>query len=712
MAILGFGALLSVIFYMLAGKTAAVILLCTLLAADVLFCILHAYRVCRIVLLITAAAVCAALAFFWQESAKVAPSMQLLGQTVLLDGEVGAVPENEESGRFLLLERCRINGTQTKLKIKLYGKTLPQAQIGDTVTAGQADIFAAAGENEFYYHTLSEGCWLRAYAEAPQVTDAGNPAPIYRIRRFSHSVSARLFSSLGAQDGSIAAALLLGNGDALSSAFRTKLRVSGASHMFAVSGMHLSLWSAVLFFILRKRIKSRLLPNVATILFVLFYVIITGFSPSVMRAGVMMILVYSGKILKRQSDPINSLGIAALLLLGGNIYLAGNISFLLSFTAMLGIIILFPSFRSERTKKDTKPILAARKGSDTVLMSLSVLLTTAPVSAFFFGSISLLSPLSSILCSAPVAFVILSAFFGLCIGYVPFLSRWAMVLCGAGCKAIDTCVSFLARFDFCVCPVKIRDLCIWYAATAAVMIVVYFRFGRERKKVILSLLSCVILLLTVQIAVSIANRNITEIHIPACGNETSISVTEGNGVWCAQIGVGSSYDTVQKTERFYKTKAIISPDLLVLPRDSAAEAGNLKYYLSVPPAHIYTAGAPELLQGTMNVSQADSFTLELPKGVIYENRTSSLTSAGLLKNSSIKIVFSFYPGGDFQELPQEYKTGTYLICRGGLPANIDRNNFETVIVLSNKTARELQLPEGVFTTADLGDITIKTSVSR
>ena len=710
MAVMGFSALLSVLFFMLAGKTAAIILICILFAADFLLGILHAYKACRFLLLITAAAVCAALSFFWHVTAVVAPSAKLLGQTVRLEGTVGALPEGYESENSILLENCVINNTETKLNVMLSSGDPLDARIGDTVLAEHADIFAFASDNEFYYHALSEGCWLRAYTYSLSVTGR-NTDLTYKIRRFSHSVCMRLFSALGLEDGSIAAALLLGKSNALSALFRKELRICGASHLFAVSGMHLSLWASLLFFILRKRGRSRWLPNLITILFVLFYIVITGFSPSVMRAGVMMTVLLIGRIIRRQSDPVNSLGIAALLLLSANIYLAGNISFLLSFTAMLGILIVFPSFRMERNQDDAAPKRAGKKIADVLTVSLCVLLTTVPVSAFFFGSVSLLSPVSSLLCTLPVAFVILSAFFGLCFGYIPFLSKLIFFLCGCGCKTISACVERLSRFDFCVCPVKMRDIMIWYTATAVLLLIVYFCFGRKKQKVILALLGCVSVLLAVQSVRALAGIGKAEIHIAAAGNETCVCVTSGNGAYSILIGVGSEYDTVRNVIDYFSSKGITTPDTLILPRDSAAEAGNLKYFLTPPPELICSAGTPALLKNTDHVQYADSFTLDLPQGFTYENSTTALFSAGLLETGALKIVFSFYPGGDFQNVPKAFTEGDYLICRGGIPKNADPEKYGTVIVLSDKTAAQLQLPAGAVTSAELDDLTIKTSVS-
>ncbi len=66
---------------------------------------------------------------------------------------------------------------------------------------------------------------------------------------------------------------------------------------------------------LRARAKTKKWANLGAAAFVLFYAALTGFSPSVLRAGIMLLAVFGGRVLKKAADPLNSLGLAAALLL-------------------------------------------------------------------------------------------------------------------------------------------------------------------------------------------------------------------------------------------------------------------------------------------------------------------------------------------------------------------------------------------------------------
>lgn len=121
---------------------------------------------------------------------------------------------------------------------------------------------------------------------------------------------------------------------------RQDFRDSGISHLLAVSGTHIVILTGFVMLLLR-RLKGKIwIKNLIAAGFVFFFMALTGFTPSVVRAGIMMLVVLFGGILRRQSDPLNSLGLSALLLTVPNPYAAAGIGLLMSFSATLGIILL------------------------------------------------------------------------------------------------------------------------------------------------------------------------------------------------------------------------------------------------------------------------------------------------------------------------------------------------------------------------------------
>ncbi len=714
LAIAGLTAVCAVLFCMFTNSLTASILALLLLLAAFIFCLLRKNQSARFFLTISVVFILFSTLFFYKEQCVVAPTQALIDQTVSVTGIVYEAPKKKDNSTLIMLENCAINGRETKLKISLYCKSYDPPKIGDVFFAEEAEFFAAAEDGEFYYHTLSGGNWLKAYTRLAVFTGKTETSLVYKIKNLREQISKTLISNMEEENGAIAAALLIGDKSSLSGAFTSKMRIAGASHLFAVSGMHLSIWTGVIFLLLRKRSRIQILPNLISILFVLIYIPLTGFSPSVVRAGLMLILVFFGKIIRKQSDSLNSLGIASLMLLAQNVYLAGNISYLLSFASTWGIITLSSRFSLAGSTGIKKYALAKRTVGwfwNTLFTSLIAIVFTLPVVGFFFGGISLLSPISTIVCTLPVQFVMVSSLSALCYSTIPVLGPALFKVCGFGCETIRFFINKLSALDFCTRPIHLKTLLTWYLVTGVILILLYYLKGKRPKLVLTALLTSAAIMLCVQIADVVRVKNTAFIYVPANGNTTEILFhVNGNG-FAAQIGTGQNYSSHEKLRNYYNSNGIATLDALIIPRISTPENGNAARLLPVAKA-VYSAKNNEMLTGLNgNVAQSDCFTLKLANTFTYINRAVGTYYGGILESEAVKIVFSFYPGGDFTQADASMKSGDYLICRGGIPKGLDPDRFATVYVLSNKTAKELSLPPGILTTADTGDIIINASAS-
>jgi hypothetical protein len=336
---------------------------------------------------------------------------------------------------------------------------------------------------------------------------------------------------------------------------------------------------------------------------------------------------------------------------------------------------------------------------------------TLPVVGFFFGSISLLSPISTLACTIPVEISMISSLLALCYSTIPVLGPALFKVCGFGCGTISFLINKLAAFDFCIRPIRLNILLIWYFVTGAILILLYYLKGKHREPVLTALMLSAALLLCVQIVGVLSVKNTACIYVPANGNTTSILLhVNGNG-FTAQIGAGDDYASHDKLQDYCNSHGIVKLDTLIIPRISTAENGYTEKLISVSKS-IYSAENNETLMGLEdNTTFADCFTLKLANSFTYTNFAVDAYSGGILESKTIKVVFSFYPGGDFSDADKSLKSGDYLICRGGIPKGLDPDNFAAVYILSDKTAEDLSLPPGILTTADTGDFIINTSAS-
>ncbi|WP_242927360.1 ComEC/Rec2 family competence protein [Pontibacter vulgaris] len=143
----------------------------------------------------------------------------------------------------------------------------------------------------------------------------------------------------------ISSALILGVKDDLDNSIRNVYAQTGTMHVLAVSGLHVGLIYGVLMLFLGRlgsTQRRRQLTAILVLAVLWLYAIMTGLSPSVLRAVVMFSLVTIAGAVQRQHNIYNTLAIAAFGLLFYNPYFLFDVGFQLSFLAVLGIVYLQP----------------------------------------------------------------------------------------------------------------------------------------------------------------------------------------------------------------------------------------------------------------------------------------------------------------------------------------------------------------------------------
>jgi len=190
-------------------------------------------------------------------------------------------------------------------------------------------------------------------------------------------------SGLDQEERGMVKALLLGIRDELDADQKQAFARSGTIHVLAVSGMHVGLVYAVLMALLGwwgMKSGARFGRGLLIILFLWGYAGLTGWSPSVLRATVMFTFFTVAEMSGRQTEPLNSLFGAAFVLLLWDPLMLFQLSFQLSFLAVLGILLFY------------KPILHLWQAPNTVMhyfwsltaVSLAAQVITTPLSLFMF----------------------------------------------------------------------------------------------------------------------------------------------------------------------------------------------------------------------------------------------------------------------------------------------------------------------------------------
>ncbi|MFP4471929.1 MAG: ComEC/Rec2 family competence protein [Bacteroidales bacterium] len=147
----------------------------------------------------------------------------------------------------------------------------------------------------------------------------------------------------------VVSAVLLGYDEYMEPELRDHYAGAGAMHVLCVSGLHVGIVFFILNFFLKgldRRRSTRILKMLLLLAGIWMYAMITGLSPSVMRAAVMFSLFAWREVRREKSNPYNILAASAFILLIANPYLITKIGFQLSYAAVLAIIALYrPVYR-------------------------------------------------------------------------------------------------------------------------------------------------------------------------------------------------------------------------------------------------------------------------------------------------------------------------------------------------------------------------------
>ncbi len=194
-------------------------------------------------------------------------------------------------------------------------------------------------------------------------------------------------SSFNPRYSSLMLGIVFGIKQEMDSQFYLDLQKVGLLHVIAASGMNITMVGG--FFLgLFSLIFKRQLAIILSILGILLYAFMAGFEPSIVRASIMGILVFSAQLIGRQSSGFLGLFGAAFVMLFLNPSLVFDIGFQLSFMATLGLIYLRPIFFLN--KKIKKVIKKSIIGEDLVTTTTAQLFTL-PILLVNFGSYSLVS---------------------------------------------------------------------------------------------------------------------------------------------------------------------------------------------------------------------------------------------------------------------------------------------------------------------------------
>ena len=209
---------------------------------------------------------------------------------------------------------------------------------------------------------------------------------------------------LSKRDRGVLSALTLGSRYELSRPVRRLYAVAGGSHVLALSGLHLGILVMILLTVmkpLRRTRRGRMLSRLISLLFVWGFVFLTGAPLSLLRSALMYSMLALFLLQSRTPNALNSLSVAAFILLVISPQSLLDISFQLSFISVLAIIVLYPFYKPYRPQSAWAGFLA-----DFLFMAVAAQTATAPLVAYNFNILPVYFLLTDFV-AVPCAYVLL-----------------------------------------------------------------------------------------------------------------------------------------------------------------------------------------------------------------------------------------------------------------------------------------------------------------
>lgn len=319
-----------------------------------------------------------------------------------------------------------------KIIVYLKNDSIRNFDVGDAllINAKYTTVSEPKNPNEFNYKRFldNKNIFHVVYAKPEEVFITKPLLQKFSISQLGAQIKLKVVntfrnSGLSKETFAICSALLVGYDDEIDSDIMRSFSHSGTLHVLSVSGMHTGILFGIfvfLFGLFDKHDKYKKLRCFLVVIALFLFVVITGFAPAVLRAALMLSLIVVGQTFYKQSNGFNTLFLSAFILLLTNPCLVTDVGFLLSYTAVFGIMYLYPLL-SQRFYFDNWLL---QKINSLTLMSVSATVFTLPISLYYFHQFPVWFVFSNLVIIPLSTVVMIGAITLLCLNQLVFFKTF------------------------------------------------------------------------------------------------------------------------------------------------------------------------------------------------------------------------------------------------------------------------------------------------
>ncbi len=680
--------------------------------------------------LLTAAAAVASVSIY--TLLKVEPSEVCLGKTARIDAVLCELPYQQYGRYYYKLDAKSIvtEDGKTVNDVKMIVSSAEDLKLEpyDKIEA-DIDFFKSA-----LLSSVTKGVMLRGTVSTEKtviVTKTSDKPPYYYALMARKGISQKISDLLPEKESAFVTAFITGDKSSVPEDVRSDLRKSGLPHIIVVSGLHISVLSRIMFlFFMLVSGKNVRASSGMCIAVVVMYMAVAGFSPSVLRAGIMQIIMLSGMIFWRKADPINSLGFAVLLITVCDPYAAADISLILSASATFGILAVAPEIE-KRIKEISHPLNISRMPKfrryfepaagvfiSVFSVSFSAYLMTLPAIILYFKEVPTYSVITNILIAYVIPLMILAVVLMLVLSFLPWLAVPFAFVTRYLADFIIAVAGRVSSIPFSVINVS-QDFVPFWLAAVILLAVILLLLRRKRYRVRIFAITAVLTFVTGSVVSELADRDIIRIAVLDSGDGLSVVITENNNsiVLCC----GGEYGVSDPVSGQLDSTMTEQVQLLLLTGSShktSLYASHILRDYTVMTAAVYDSDMYSDEVRSLLDNAENRIEYGIRQGNINEFRIGDKTVKSLVTwtNRCIYLDLHGYSAlicsdkTNCEYIPESWRSADLLIVNG-MPRNTYLLKYKTLIVSDSNENKDkykkLSKYQSTMNTYDGGNIVIR-----
>ena len=286
------------------------------------------------------------------------------------------------------------HGSLPTAKVLVYFDGNTELSIGDKIACkGSIQPFQARttpGVFDEFSYWRAKGYDYKFFADAITVQEKSKGSLRESFFAWKDKLEVVYDAIFPTKEAGIIKAMLMGDKEDVSEQTRYIYKQAGIAHILAISGLHISIISMSIYYLLTNLLKQSRRKSSAIAMAILpLFIVFTGFSPSSVRAAIMVMVGLMGNLFYRSGDSINNVAIAAIILLCIQPLYLWDIGFQLSFVTVMGIIIGMGWL--EQWNKIPRYV------ANSLGVSFFALVSSFPVTAYHFHSFSMIGMVTNLI---------------------------------------------------------------------------------------------------------------------------------------------------------------------------------------------------------------------------------------------------------------------------------------------------------------------------